>query len=122
MSGQRVYGGAIWTNHALERLGQRGLSQDLASQTFNRPDKSIPGKQSGTMEYQKRFGPSLVTVIAGKTEKNEWLILSCWIDPPLPGSIDIGKKEAWLSYRKQYEKAGFWGKLWLVFLKQLGLK
>ncbi|MEN9327737.1 MAG: hypothetical protein RI947_545 [Candidatus Parcubacteria bacterium] len=122
MSGQRLYGGAIWTNHALERLGQRGLSQDIASQAFNHPDASIPGKQSGTTEYTKRFGKSMVTIIATRNDKREWLILSCWIDPPLPGSIDEGKKEKWLDYRSAYSKAGFWGKLWLVLLKQLGLK
>ncbi len=111
------YGNAIWTNHALERLGQRGLSQDLAWQAFQYPDISKKGKNPNTMEYQKRFGPSLVTVTATQTEKKEWLILSCWIDPPLPGSIDIKKQEYW----RKYQKAGFWGKFWITLKKQIGL-
>lgn len=111
------YGNAIWTNHALERLGQRGLSQDMAWKAFQYPDRSLPGKNSGTTEYQKRFGPSLVTVIAAQNERKQWLILSCWIDPPLPGSIDIKKNEDW----KKYRKAGFWGKFWLTLKKQLGM-
>ncbi|MCL4354708.1 hypothetical protein M1349_04565 [Patescibacteria group bacterium] len=69
MSNQQYFGGAIWTNHALERLGQRGLTQELAAKAFNHPDKSIPGKQPGTIEYQKSFGNSLVTIIAKKNER-----------------------------------------------------
>ncbi|MDQ3098985.1 MAG: hypothetical protein M3Q44_04525 [bacterium] len=113
----QYYGNAIWTNHALDRLGQRGLSQQMAWQAFQYPDKRLDGKNPGTMEYQKKFGISLVTVIAKQNEKGEWLILSCWIDPPLPGSIDIKKNEFW----KKYKKAGFWGRFWLTLKKQIGL-
>lgn len=116
MSDNHYYGGLIWTNHALERLGQRGLTQEMAWQSFKNPDRSFSGKKIGTIEYQKRFNHSQVTIIAKKNEKNEWLILSCWIDPPLPGSIDAKKKE---EYRK-YQKAGFWGKFFLTCKKQLG--
>jgi hypothetical protein len=113
---QQYYAGAIWTNHALERLDQRGLSQDLAGRTFNAPDKSFPGKQAGTIEYQKRFGTSLVTVIAKQNEKNEWIILSCWIDPPLAGTQDHKKQQQW----RNYQKASFWGKMWHIVKQQLG--
>lgn len=109
------YRGAIWTTHALERLGQRGLSQDIAWQTFSSPDRQLPGKNPGTTELQKRFGPSLVTVITKQNEKKEWIILSNWIDPPLPGTIDYYKKEEY----QRYQKAGFWGKIFLSLKKQL---
>lgn len=115
MSGKQYYQGAIWTNHALERLGQRGLSQDMATKAFRSPDKSSHGKQRGTMEYQKQFGPSTVTIIAKQNDKREWIILSCWIDPPLPGSIDIKKKQEYL----KYQKASFWGKFWINLRRQL---
>lgn len=114
MTGQRVYKGAIWTNHALQRLGQRGLTQELAASAFTNPDNVIPAKNGGT-EYQKRVKNSLVTVIAKKNEKGEWLILSNWIDPPLPGSIDIKKREDYNKYRK----ASLWGKIWLEIRNQL---
>lgn len=113
---QQQYAGAIWTNHALERLEQRGLSQDLAGEAFQHPDKTISGKQSGTIEYQKSFGNSLVTIICKQNERREWIILSAWIDPPLSGSIDIKKKEEYL----RYKKSGFWGKFWHIIKKQLG--
>ncbi len=111
---QRVYRGAIWTNHALERLGQRGLTQELAASAFTNPDKTIPAKNGGT-EYQKHIGNSLITLITKKNEKGEWVVLSNWIDPPLPGSIDIKKRE----YRDRYRKASFWGKLWMEVVNQL---
>lgn len=106
---QQRYGGAIWTNHALERLDQRGLSQEMAWQAFQYPDHSYKGKQKGTMEYQKRFGKSKVTVIAKQNEKYEWIILSCWIDPPLPGYLDDRKKK----YYAKFKGASIWKQLWL---------
>ena len=109
------YGNAIWTNHALERLGQRGLSQDLAWQAFSSPDRKFNGKNHGTTEFQKRFGSSLVTIIAKQNEKREWIILSNWIDPPLPGTIDYYKKEDY----KKYQQAGFWGKFFMILKKQI---
>lgn len=117
MVNQRDYGRAIWTNHALARLGQRGLSQKLAWQAFQYPDRSLVGKEPGTTEFQKQFDGSLVTVIARQNDKQEWVILSCWIDPPLAGSIDILKKEE----SAKFQKASFWGKWWLTLKKQLGI-
>ncbi len=110
------YGGVIWTNHVLERMEQRQLSRDMTLKAFRSPDKSFAGKEYGTTEYQKQFGNSRVTVIAKQNEKSEWLILSTWIDPPVPGTNDSYKKNQW----KNYQKAGFWGKMWITFRQQLG--
>lgn len=109
--------GLIWTTHALSRLTERRFTQHMARETFYQPDKVHPGREKGTTEYQKRFGQSRVTVIAKQNEQHEWIIISCWIDPPLPGTKDAMKKE---TYRR-YQKAGFWKKVWMVILKQLGL-
>jgi hypothetical protein len=115
MQGSRNYGGAIWTNHALERMEQRYLPQDMAWQAFQHPDTSFAGKQPGTTESIKQFGSSKVTIISKQNEQREWIILSCWIDPPLPGTKDYKKKQAY----KSFQKAGFWGKLWLTLRHQL---
>lgn len=115
MAYNQNYKGIIWTNHALERLKQRRLDQEIAWKAFNNPDTSVKGKQSGTMEYQKKFGKSLVTIIATKNDKREWIILSCWVDPPMEGSIDIQKKKDYI----KYQKAGFWGRLWIDVRKQV---
>lgn len=116
MSNQPYYGGIIWTTHALERLKRRGLPQDWALQTFKHPDQSSPGNQSGSMIYEKKFDKKRVSVIAKQNEKNEWIILSCWIDPPMPGSPDAKEKEV---YRK-YQKASGWKKMLLIIKQQLG--
>lgn len=109
------YKGAIWTNHALERLGERGLTQEIASETFRHPNRRVTGKNPGTFEFQRKYNNSLVTVIAKPTEKREWLILSCWIDPPLYGTKDYQKKQDYLNYKR----SGFWGKLWYILKRQM---
>ncbi len=111
------YGGVIWTNHALERLTIRGVSQSMALQAFQSPDKTFSGKNSGTRQYEKKFGASTITLIAKQNEQKEWIVLSGWIDPPLPGTIDARKKEAW----KKYKKSGFWGRFWYLLKQQLGV-
>jgi len=111
------YGGIIWTNHALERLGQRGLSQDLAWQTYKHPDKKLTGKNPGTTEYQKSFGNSLVTVIAKPNDDGSWIVLSNWIDPPLFGTEDYKKQQDY----KKYKKSSGLMRILLVIKKQLGL-
>ena len=115
--GLQNYGGLIWTNHALERLSQRGLSQSMAWETFKYPDKSFDGKKAGTTEFQKKFGISLATIVAAQNEKKEWIILSCWIDPPLKGYIDSKKSTEY----KNYHKASGFKKFLLILKRQLGL-
>lgn len=106
----------ILTKHAYERLKQRGLTHNQTLDVFQNPDRTIAGKKEGTIEFQKREGKSLITLIAAKNNKNEWIILSCWIDPPLPGSIDEKKHEEY----KKFKKTSGWTKFWLILKQQLG--
>lgn len=116
MSYSSTYGGYIWTKHVLERLGQRGLTQERVFNTVAYADKTVRGKKQGTIEFHKKFQQSWVTVITVKTEKGETLLLSAWIDPPLYGTEDYHKKQSYHAYHK----AGFWGKLWLIVKEQFG--
>lgn len=111
-----TYGGFIWTNHALERIGQRGLSQEMAWSSIEHYDTYRVGKQYGTTEYEKRFGNSKVTVIVKVNEKNEKVVISCWIDPPYYGTDDYYKKQAY----NRYQKASGWGKILLIIKEALG--
>lgn len=106
----------IWTNHVRKRIEERGFSQDMVIQTFKNADNTYPGKE-GTTQFVKKFHNSKVTVIAKKNEHNEWIILSSWIDPPIHGTKDYKKKEAW----KKYQKAGFWGKFFYILRRQMGI-
>jgi hypothetical protein len=111
------YGGLIWTNHALERLGQRFLPQSMALDTYNSPDRYFAGKKHGTTECRKRFDKYQVTVITTKTEKGETLVLSCWVDPPYYGTQDYYKKQKYT----EYKKATFWGRVWIELKSIVGL-
>lgn len=73
------YGGIIWTNHALDRLRERGIKQGDAFAAFHHPDQSRPGaKGKGSMVYYKSFRKERIEVVAKKNEKGEWIILSVW--------------------------------------------
>lgn len=117
MSYQTHYGGVIWTNHAQERLTNRGVSQAMAIETFKSPDNSIPGKNPGTFQYQKRIGTSTITLVTKQNQRKEWIILSGWIDPPIRGTQEFKNKQEW----KKYQKSGFWGKVWYQLKLQLGM-
>ncbi len=75
------FGGVIWTNHALERLRQRGIRQGNAWATFNSPDQSRYAKSKGAWIYYKIYGTEKIEVVAKKNEAGKWLILSVWSRP-----------------------------------------
>jgi hypothetical protein len=116
MSNQ-YYGGVIWTNHALMRLKERGVSRDQVLSAFNHPERTEKSSNNNSFQYQKRFGNSLVTVVAKQNEKNEWIFLSVWVDPPLPGSEDDKRRKGY----QRYQKATFWNKIWITLMRQIGL-
>ena len=74
----RNFGGVIWTNHALDRLKDRGISQGDAWATFNRPQQSKYAKIKGAWLYYRTYGSQRIEVVAKKNEKGQWLILSVW--------------------------------------------
>jgi len=72
------YKGLIWTNHAIERMEIRGVSQGDAWATWRRPDQSRQGKKKGIWVYYRTWGSQRVEVVAKKNEKKQWIILSVW--------------------------------------------
>jgi len=117
MNVSQNYFGLIFTNHAIERMKGRGLRQEWAWEAWKNPDEAVEGKNPGSIEYIKRKDSYKVTVIAKQNEKKEWIVISAWVDPPVTGSIDVGKKE---KYHK-YQKASVLRKLWLTLREQIGL-
>ena len=117
----------VFTNHAIERMKQRGISGDWVWQAVKKADKTIAGKEKHTTESIKQFGEHTVTAITKKNDLGEWVVLSAWMDPPIQGTIDYFKKQKYnkslkkaQEYAYKMEKASFWGKLWLTFKKQAG--
>lgn len=77
----RKYRELIFTNHALQRLKERGISQGDAWATFQRPDQSRYAKARGAWVYFKTFGSTKIEVVAKKNERKEWVVLSVWSKP-----------------------------------------
>lgn len=116
MSQSNQFGGAIWTDHALDQLANRGLSKDLAIETFTHPDEQRKGKKKDTTEIIKKFGKATVTLIAVRGNKSEWIIISAWINPPLSGTKDELKTNQW----KKYKKSPAWKRVFYDIIKQVG--
>lgn len=77
----RNFGGVIWTNHALQRLGERGIKQGDAWATFQRPEQSRYAATEGGWIYYRTYGNERIEVVAKQNERKEWIILSVWSRP-----------------------------------------
>lgn len=89
----RNFGGVIWTNHALDRLRERGIKQGDAWATWRGPEQSRKGTVPGSWIYYRTYGNERIEVVAKQNEKKEWLILSVWSRPV---------------YQKNTGKISFW--------------
>lgn len=83
----RRFGEVIWTNHALQRLAERNISQSDAWATFNKPDQSRYAQAKSAWIYYKTYGNTKIEVVAAKNEKKEWVILSVWSRPVYQSSF-----------------------------------
>lgn len=118
----------VFTDHAIKRMHQRGISGDWAWQSVKQPDKTSAGKERHTTEFIKQFNAHMVTTIAKKNDIGEWVVLSVWMDPPLKGTSDFSKHEKYQKRMnknrvldRKMEKASFWGKVWISVRKQIGI-
>lgn len=75
------YGGLIWTHHALQRVTEREINQDLIYQAVTRPDTTQWAKSHRAIKYQKVIGDLLVEAVVNKQSSREWVILTCWTRP-----------------------------------------
>ncbi len=108
----KYFKNTIWTTHALQRLADRRLTQAMAWKAFAYPHHHEL-RSDGTTEFRRRFGIYEVTVIAKQDAKGNWLVISCWLYPPLPGTADASKR---LRYFR-YKNGSLLTKLWLRFKK-----
>lgn len=105
----------IWTNHSIERAKQRGIPQSWIEKTINSPDNSFD-KGDKSMECHKKFDNQTVTVIIKENELGQYIILSCWIDPPNYGTADFRKNKNY----HDMKKASLLKKFWLTLRGQIG--
>ena len=78
---ERNFKGLIFTNHALDKLKERGIFQGDAWATWNHPDQSRHAKTKGAWIYYRTLGERRIEVVAKKNERGEWLVLSVWDRP-----------------------------------------
>lgn len=110
------YFNLILTKHAEKMIKERGLTREIAWETFNHPDESKKDRE-GKPLLMKQFNGFKVTLVLLQNMKNEWIIKTIWRNPPLPGTTDEKKRHRW----KEFKKTGFWGKILLTAKQQLGL-
>lgn len=107
----------IWTDHARQRLQDRGLSQQTVEQAIRHADRKHAGKQRGTQEYSARFDKHTITAVVSPNTENELVIVSCWVDPPFEGTKDWKKKKRW----NIYKTLPWWKKLLWLAGRQIGI-
>jgi len=95
------YKGVIWTNHALERMRERGIKQGDAWATFKRPDTSKYAKTKKAYVYYRTWDNTRIEVIAKKNEKGEWLVLSVWSKPTNRSIKEKSAKKTFLGFFKK---------------------
>lgn len=111
-----MLGNFIWTNHARDRLRDRKILLKFINQTLIHPDKIVQ-KNDRTIVYQKYIDGKTFAALIKKNNSDEKIIVSCWVNPPFPGTKDYKKRQRY--FEKQ--KASPWKKLWLTLLDHLGL-
>lgn len=87
------FGGIIWTNHALDRLSQRKISQSDAYLTYDRPDDKRYAATKGAWVCTRKVGQQIIEVVASQNERKEWVIMSVWSKP----AFGISAKENYLT-------------------------
>lgn len=75
------YGRVVWTNHALQRLRQRRISQGEALSALKHADSSRYAATKKAYVYYKRYGNEKIEVVAKQNERREWVVLSVWSRP-----------------------------------------
>jgi len=76
---RRFYGGMIWTNHALDRLDRRQISQSDALATLKKPDKTFPGKKEESVKFIRLINQRQIHVVGKLNEDKQWVIMSVWV-------------------------------------------
>ncbi len=106
----------IWTKHVLRRIAERRISRSDVKNVFYNFDNSQKD-ENNTTRFIKRRGNQTLFVLAKQNERNEWVIISAWANPPVPGSLDEKKQKRY----REYVKASPLRKIFLTVLSQLGL-
>lgn len=106
----------IWTNHALKRLTERKISRRLIDYALHAPDQIIH-KADKAIELQRKIDGKTIAAIIKTNERGEKIVISCWVNPPYPGTRDHKKRQRYFAM----QKASPLKRIWLTLLNSLGL-
>jgi hypothetical protein len=106
----------IWTNHAIQRRKERKIPRKLIDQALYHPDKKLY-RNAYTTELQKKIKGITTAVVIKENEHREKIIVSCWVNPPFPGTRDYKLRQRFFAMKK----ASFLKKIWLTLLTSIGL-
>lgn len=107
----REYGGVVWTNHALERLKRRGISQSEALSVMRKPEKSFPGKKNNSVKFIKTISGRPIHLVATMSDQKKWVVMSAWVR---------GENDQWgFPERYIYQLVGWLGKMLTKGFKKL---
>lgn len=87
-----IYKGLIFTDHALDRMSERGVTHNEVWATWNNPDNSRYAKSRGAWVYFKTLHDKKIEVVAKKNERQEWLLISVWSSPSQKNRERLEKK------------------------------
>ncbi len=74
----RNYKELIFTNHALQRLSERDVSQSEAWATWRRPKKKEYAATKGGWVFSQSWGKRQIEVVAKQNDRKEGVVLSVW--------------------------------------------
>lgn len=92
------FGEVIWTNHALQRLKERNISQSDAYATFYHPSQSRYAQTKGAWVFYRDYGSDRIEVVASQNEKKEWVIMSVWSKPLYEKYQSFPRKKEYASF------------------------
>jgi len=76
---ERYYGGMVWTNHAMERLKQRGIYQADALAVLRNPEQTFPAKKDNSVKFIRTVNGRRIHVIGVLNEEKRWVVTSVWV-------------------------------------------
>ncbi|MBU2543579.1 hypothetical protein KJ707_03400 [Patescibacteria group bacterium] len=84
----KYYQNLIFTDHALDRLRLRAISQHQVALVLTHPEKTLPSDKPNQMKFIRTLDNRTIHVM-GKylDDQKKWLVISIWVrgeDDPVP--------------------------------------
>jgi hypothetical protein len=67
-----------YQDHAVSRMGQRGVSHDHVMQTLRHPDAERPAKSRPAKRFEKAFSARRRLIVIATEKTSEFMVISAW--------------------------------------------